>query len=449
MLPGTGFAGGAGVKHSRQIMSLLQAALDAADPYRAVAHALAARRVDPPRGGKVYVLGAGKAGAAMARAAEDALGDRISAGLVVVKDGHAGAGPGNEPLHRIRLAEAGHPVPDERGVEAARSILQLAEQAGEDDLVLCLVSGGGSALLVSPAADISLEDLQATTGLLLRAGATINELNAVRKHLSSVSGGQLARAAYPGRVVALILSDVTGSPLDVIASGPTAPDPTTYGDALAVIDRYRLAGQVPGPVLRRLKRGAAGELPETPKPGDPIFGRVENVIVASNVIAVNATAGRAREMGFNTIIMSTYVEGEAREVGVVLAGLAKEIASYNRPASPPACLLFGGETTVTVRGEGTGGRNTELALGAALALRGLGPDLVVASFATDGGDGTSPAAGAICDGTSIDRSKALGLDATAALHDNDTYTYWAALGDAIITGPTGTNVNDLMLVCVF
>jgi hydroxypyruvate reductase len=250
-------------------------------------------------------------------------------------------------------------------------------------------------------------------------------------------------------VLALILSDVTGSPLDVIASGPTAPDPTTYADALQVLEHYGVIDRVPAPVAERLRRGASGELPETPKPGDPVFSSVCNVVVASNVSAVEAAAARARQLGCNTIIMSTFVEGEAAEVGKVLAGVAKEIAAYDRPVPRPACVLFGGETTVTVRGGGTGGRNTELALAAARALAGLGPDLVVASFATDGGDGTSPSAGAIADGTSIDRGKALGLDAARFLTDNDSYTYWAKLGDAIMTGPTGTNVNDVMAVFVF
>jgi hydroxypyruvate reductase len=395
--------------------------------------------------GEVYVLGAGKAGAAMSRAAEEAMGDRITGGLVIVKDGH---GVGAQ-LRHIELVEASHPVPDARGVEATARLLQIAERAGERDLVLCLISGGGSALLTSPAEGVSLEDVQSITQMLLKSGATINELNAVRKHLSRVSGGLLARAAAPAQVLSLILSDVTGSPLDVIASGPTAPDPTTYADALGVLERYDLVGRAPSAVVDRLRTGASGELPDTPKEGDPLFRRVSNVVVASNVIAVEAAASRAAELGLNAQVISTYVEGEAREVGVVLAGLAKEIATHSRPVSRPACLLFGGETTVTVRGDGVGGRNTELALGAALSLKGWGPDLVVASLATDGGDGSSPSAGAIADGTTIDRGKSLGLEAHEALANNDSYSYWRQLGDAIMTGPTGTNVNDVMAAFVF
>jgi glycerate 2-kinase len=432
------------VLHRDIVMDVLGAALAAVDPYHAVLKALQSTQVRNVQ--RIYVLGAGKAGAAMSRAAEEAFGERIAGGLVLVKDGHGLAS--GEWLERIELVEASHPIPDRRGVEATRRLLEIADSAGEGDLVVCLISGGGSALLTAPAEGISLEDVQATTQLLLRAGATINELNTVRKHLSQVAGGLLARRAAPAQVLSLILSDVTGSPLDVIASGPTAPDPTTYADALAVLERYRLAGKMPPSVLERLRQGAEGGLPETPKLGDALFDRVSNHIVASNVIAVEAAASRATEIGLDTLIMSTYMEGEAREVGKVLAGVAKEVAAYGRPVRRPGCVLFGGETTVTVRGSGVGGRNTELALSAAIELEGMGPDIVVASLATDGGDGTSPSAGAIADGTAIARATALGHDAQAALSNNDSYTFWAALGDAIITGPTGTNVNDVMVVFV-
>jgi glycerate 2-kinase len=373
------------------------------------------------------------------------LGARISGGLVLVKEGHAG----DASLTRIELAEAGHPVPDSRGVEATARLLSLIDSAAGKSTVLCLISGGGSALLISPAEGLTLEDLQAATGLLLRAGANINELNAVRKHLSNVSGGQLARRAAPSQVLSLVLSDVIGSPLDVIASGPTAPDPTTFPDALAVIDRYNLTSLMPAAVIERLRSGAQGVAPETPKPGDPVFERVTNLVVASNVTAAEAAARKASELGLNPLILSTYVEGEAREVGRVLASIAREIIAHNRPVPAPACVLLGGETTVTVRGDGVGGRNTELALSAAVALDGLGPDAVVFSFATDGGDGLSPSAGAIADGTTIERGRGLGLDPARFLADNDSYSYWSRLGDAIMTGPTGTNVNDLMGVLIF
>jgi hydroxypyruvate reductase len=425
-------------------MQVLRAALDAADPHRAVLNSLQTRDLSHVTG-DIYVLGAGKAGAAMSRAAEEVLGERLAGGLVIVKDGHTG----DEPLERIELVEASHPVPDQRGVAATGRLLEMAERAGENDLVLCLISGGGSALMPAPSDGLTLEDIQQTTQALLRAGATINELNAVRKHLSRISGGRLARAASPARVLSLILSDVTASPLDVIASGPTAPDPTTFQDALGVLARYGLSHDVPAPILTRLLAGVRGDLDETPKPDDPLFARVENVSVASNVIAVEAAAAKAAEFAFNTAIMSTYIEGEASEVGRVLAGVAKEIASYDRPIARPGCVLFGGETTVTVRGNGVGGRNTELALSAAAGINGMGPGVLIASLATDGGDGSSPSAGAIVDGTTIAEGEAQGLDHEAALADNDSYTYLSRVGDALMLGPTGTNVNDVMAVFVF
>lgn len=425
-------------------MQVLRAALDAADPHRAVLNSLRTRNFSHVTG-DIYVLGAGKAGAAMSRAAEEVLGERLAGGLVIVKDGHTG----HAPLERIELVEASHPVPDQRGVEAAGRLLEMAERAGENDLVLCLISGGGSALMPAPSDGLTLEDIQQTTQALLRAGATINELNAVRKHLSRISGGRLARAATPARVLSLILSDVTASPLDVIASGPTAPDPTTFQEALGVFARYGLSSNVPFVVLERLQAGARGDLDETPKLDDPLFARVENVIVASNVIAVEAAAAKAAELGLNESIMSTYIEGEASEMGRVLAGVAKEIASYNRPVARPGCVLFGGETTVTVHGNGVGGRNTELALSAAAGINGMGPGVLVASLATDGGDGSSPSAGAIVDGTTIAEGEARGLDHEAALADNDSYTYLSRVGDALMLGPTGTNVNDVMAVFVF
>lgn len=425
-------------------MQVLWAALDAADPYRAVLKSLQERDLSHVTG-DIYVLGAGKAGAAMSRAAEEVLGMRLAGGLVIVKDGHVG----DAPLERIEIVEASHPVPDHRGVEATGRLLEMAHRAGAHDLVLCLISGGGSALMPAPTDGLSLEDIQQTTQALLRGGASINELNAVRKHLSRISGGRLARAAAPARVLSLVLSDVTGSPLDVIASGPTAPDPSTFQDALDVLARYRLSGDVPPSVLDRLQAGTRGAVEETPKPHDPLFARVENTIVASNVIAVDAAAKKAGELGLDTIVMSTYIEGEASEVGLVLAGVAKEISTYSRPVARPGCVLFGGETTVTVRGNGVGGRNTELALSAALGMYGMGPGVLVASLATDGGDGSSPSAGAIVDGTTIAEGEALGLNHAAALTNNDSYTYLSQVGDALMLGPTGTNVNDVMAVFVF
>jgi glycerate 2-kinase len=388
---------------------------------------------------RVLVVGAGKASAEMAAAVEDQLGAHVSAGLVIAKDGHA------VPTRHVAVREASHPLPDTRGVTATAELRALLASAGEHDLVLVLLSGGGSALLEQPADGLSLGALQATTEALLRAGATINELNAVRKHLSAVKGGNLARAAAPATVLVLVLSDVVGNPLDVIASGPCAPDPTTYADALAVLARYQLAEAVPPAVRAHLEAGARGERPETPKPGDPVFARVHHVIVGDNAQAAAACVAEAERHGLRALLLSTFVEGEAREVGRVLGALGRELRLHGRPLAPPACLVLGGETTVTVRGPGHGGRNQEVALGAALALAGL-DNVLVLSAATDGGDGPTDAAGAFADGTTLTRAAALGLDPRAHLARNDAYPFFQALGDLLVTGPTRTNVNDLMLV---
>lgn len=439
----------------REVVAHLNAAaLRAVDPAGAVTRAL---RVNAAAGtirvgGRqllltdyehIFVLGAGKAGAAMATATAAAVGalDTWRGGLVLVKDPPATPAPAG-----IELAQAGHPLPDARGVEGARRIGALARAAGPHDLVIVLISGGGSALLADPQPPLTLETLGAVTDGLLRAGATIGELNTVRKHLAALKGGRLAARAAPATVVALVLSDVIGSPLDVIASGPTTPDPSTYGDALAVLDHYGLRATIPAGARAHLEAGAAGQQPETPKPGDPLFTRVITEVIADNRLAAQAACAAAQDWGIGALLLSTYLEGEAREVGRALAGLAKELAAGGGPLPRPACLVLGGETTVTVRGGGRGGRNQELALGAALALAGWGPDVAVATLATDGGDGLGDAAGAIADGTTVARARTAGLDPRAALAANDSYAFWQALGDAVVTGPTGTNVNDLTFV---
>jgi hydroxypyruvate reductase len=392
--------------------------------------------------GRVLVVGAGKASGPMAQAVETVIGDQITAGLVVVKDGHG------VPTERIRLAEASHPLPDARGVAATTDMLALVSGLSPDDLVILLLSGGGSALLERPAPGLTLADLQQTTDLLLRAGVTIGELNCVRKHLSAVKGGGLASAAAPASVLALVLSDVVGSPLDVIASGPAVPDPTTFADAAAILTRASLWNQLPDAVVTRLREGAAGTLPETPKPGDPAFGRVRHVVVGSNAHAATAAVERASALGLNALLLSTFVEGEAREVGRVLAALARELAAWGRPLRRPACLVLGGETTVTVRGDGSGGRNQETALAAVSAIGGLS-EIALLTAATDGGDGPTDAAGAWVDGTTLDRATRLGLDPADFLARNDAYHFFAPLGDLLVTGPTLTNVNDLMFVYAF
>jgi len=378
---------------------------------------------------RVFLLGAGKASGAMAAAAEDVLGDRVAGGFVVVKDGDGGR------LRRVEIAEAGHPVPDTRGLAASARLLDVARGAGEDDLVLFLVSGGCSALTPAPAPPITLAEKQEVTRLLLASGAVIAELNAVRKHLSVFKGGQLARAAAPASVLTLALSDVIGDPLDVIASGPTAPDPSTFADALEVLARRGLAGRVPASVSRRLEAGRAGEIQETPKPGDPLFQRVSNVVIGNNALVTDAAVAAARRLGYTTELATRELQGEARDV-------AREFVAQARRLPPPACLIAGGETTVTVRGKGKGGRCQEFALAAALELSPTDRIAILAA-GTDGTDGPTDATGAIVDAASVARGSAAGVDVRRTLDDNDAYRFLHASGDLLVSGPTRTNLLDL------
>ena len=449
--------------HKEPVMRIIRAALQAVDPARAIQKAVhrdgnllyvggeqdAGREYDLGQYERVFVVGGGKAGAPMAQALSKILGERLTAGWINVKHGHLVDAPLTErPSHpSVRVHQAGHPIPDDAGRQGAQQIVDMVRQAQAYDLVFCLISGGGSALLPLPVQGIALADLQSLTDALLRCGATINEINAVRKHCSQIKGGQLARAAFPATVVSLILSDVVGNPLDVIASGPTVPDPTTFADAYQVLARYDVVDAVPASVVTHLQAGQRGDLPETPKPDDPVFGRVQNVIVGSNAIAAQAARAEAEAMGFHTLLLSTYIEGEAREVGRVMAGIAKSLVSEGWPLPRPACVIAGGETTVTVRGSGKGGRNQELALASALAIAGW-PDVTIATLATDGTDGPTDAAGAIATGETVRRAQAMGLSATDFLRRNDAYTFFDCLGDLIRTGPTNTNVNDLTFILV-
>ena len=389
----------------------------------------------------IYLVGAGKAAMPMAEAIGEVLRDYLSNGVIITKYHHI-----DRPLpDQLRVHEAGHPIPDDQSVAATRDLAALLDQVTPRDLVFCVISGGGSALMTLPADDITLADLQATTQLLLRAGATIQQINTIRKHLDTIKGGGLARLVHGAPIVSLILSDVIGDDLSVIASGPTVPDPSTFANAWRVIDQFDLADQIPGSVRARLERGLFGEIPDTPKPGDPLFDRVQTVIIGSNAQAAQAAEKTARQLNFNPLLLSTQIQGEAREVAKVAAAIAKEIALYNRPAPKPACIILGGETTVTVKGSGLGGRNQELALAAALAIDGL-PNVLIAALGTDGTDGPTDAAGAIATGETVGRARAIGFDAQAYLAKNDAYHFFQALGDLIITGPTGTNVNDLLFV---
>ena len=387
------------------------------------------------------MVGAGKASGAMAHALEEILGDGVTAGLVVVNDGYTA------PTRKIKLVEAGHPIPDERGLRAANEILALARSAEADDLVIVLVSGGGSALTPCPAPPITLEEKQVLTRLLLAAGVNINELNAVRKHCSLFKGGRLAQAAAPASVLSLILSDVIGDHLDAIASGPTAPDQTTFRDALAILDRFGLRAKAPRAVVAHLERGVRGEIPETPKTGDPLFRRVENRVIGNNALVVQAAVQAAEALGFNAHLLTRSLEGEAREVAKEFAKRAHEVSTSRKPVGPPGCLIAGGETTVTVRGSGLGGRCQEFALAAALALQGM-EDVVVLAAGTDGSDGPTDAAGAIADRETVARGERRNLDARASLEANDSYRFFSALGDLVTTGPTNTNLMDLYLLLV-
>jgi glycerate 2-kinase len=382
----------------------------------------------------IYLTGAGKASARMAVAVERLLGKRITGGLLNVKHGHVAK------LRRIRLNECGHPVPDEAGVQGAQEIGNIAAKAGEDDLLICLISGGGSALMPFPAQPVTLAEKQDTTQLLLRSGANIHEINTVRKHISSIKGGQLAALAWPAQVLSLILSDVIGDDLDVIGSGPTAPDSSAFLDALAVLEKFGLTNLVPPPVSERIRAGVAGEIPETPKS----LERVQNLIVGSNQLALDAAAGAARGLGYRPLILSSFIEGETRDVAKVHAAIAKEVLSSGRPVKRPACVISGGETTVTIKGNGLGGRNQEFALAAAMDIAAISGVLML-SGGTDGSDGPTNAAGALCDGTTIARAEKLGLNAADFLARNDSYHFFEPLGDLIKTGPTGTNVMDVRL----
>lgn len=435
--------------------AIRDAALAAVDPAAAVRRHLVCRdgkvwvggQVWEPSGdepGRVLLLAVGKASGSMALAAVTCLREQVQSGVVVTKYGHM-AGISLPPS--LQVIESGHPIPDAAGVRAGQVIIEQLQATTCADQVLLLLSGGGSALLPAPVAGVTLDDLQVTTDLLLRAGATIVEINAVRKHLSQLKGGQLARLAAPAPVTTLILSDVVGDPLDAIASGPTAPDPTSYSDAVTVLQTYGLLDRVPRSVATHLQAGVAGERPETPKPGDPVFRHVTNVIVGSNHLAARAAVDEAASRGYRTLLLTTFVEGEAREVAKVAVALAKGVKQQGDPISPPACLVWGGETTVTVQGQGKGGRNQEFALASAIGLDGLS-DVMLMALATDGTDGPTDAAGAVVGGMTADRARKRGWDLQTTLRDNNAYPLLDDVGALLRLGPTGTNVNDLMVLLV-
>lgn len=410
------------------LRAMFDDALDAADPLSRVAGFLPG---PPP--GRTVVVGAGKASARMAAGVDRAWPGDVE-GLVVTRYGYA------MPAGRIEIAEAAHPVPDAAGERAARRVLALAEGLGEDDLMIALISGGGSSLLAVPADGLTLEDKRSVTAALLRSGATIEQINTVRKHLSAVKGGRLAAAAYPARTVGLLVSDVPGDDPATIASGPTAGEASTPADALAVLDRYDVA--VPAKVRAHLLRS-----PGCPAPTDVRLSRTENTVVAAPQRSLEAAAATARRHGVTPVILGDAIEGEAREVATVMAGIARQVRRHRQPAPPPCVLLSGGETTVTVRGRGTGGRNVEFLLALAVALRGE-PGVSALACDTDGVDGAAEVAGAYAGPDTLERARALGLSPRTMLDDNDAHRFFAALGDQIVTGPTLTNVNDFRAVLV-
>jgi hydroxypyruvate reductase len=429
---------------------LYRAGLVAVDPKEAVrAHfkregtqlRFGNKAFDLNRFERILAVGAGKASAPMAVAVEEILGDRITAGIVNVKYGYT------DEVKKIRLVEAGHPVPDEKGMEGARLMVDLVSGATEKDLVICLISGGGSALMPLPVEGISLQQKQEVTKLLLACGATINEMNALRKHISRVKGGQLARLAAPATLLSLILSDVVGDPLDVIASGMTVPDTSTFEEVHGIFQKFGILEKVPKSILAHIESGRRGTIAETPKEGDPIFARVLNLVIGSNMLALQAIEKAATSLGYRPLIFSSFIEGEAREVAKVLIGLAKEVRKTQHPIGAPACLIFGGESTVTIRGKGMGGRNQEIALSAALCMEGM-RDALFLSLGTDGSDGPTDAAGALADGGTVGRAQELGMKALEYLQENNSYHFFDKLGDLIKTGPTNTNVNDIQIVLV-
>ncbi|MFC1923154.1 glycerate kinase [Chloroflexota bacterium] len=414
-----------GIKAAR----IMNAALEAVDPRSAVQNSMKrtddiievnGNTYDLKSINRILLVGAGKAGQPMVSAVQKILRTRLADGYVIVKEGYANKVDAADP---VEIIEAGHPVPDSRGVTGAEKIIQLLENTRPDDLVICLISGGGSALMVSPVKGVTLQDLQSLTGVLLASGATINEINILRKHLDRVKGGQIARYASPAKIICLILSDVVGDPLEVIASGPTVPDPSTFKDALSILERYQISDLIPLSIIDHLNQGRDGMVSETPKPGEQTFSRVNNLIVGSNKTATDAALLQAQLEGFNSSVLSNYIQGEASQVGKVFAAILHQMADANQPLPRPACLIVGGETTVSMHGDGLGGRNQEIALSAVRELAGLF-DVALITLATDGGDGPTEAAGAVVTGDTFQRAKNQNMDPHTFLVNNNAYNFF-------------------------
>jgi glycerate 2-kinase len=390
---------------------------------------------------RIFLIGTGKASSSMAQAIEEIFGDRITKGVITTKYGHL------LPLKKTKIFEAGHPIPDENGSEGAKRIQGLLKESGPEDLVIFLLSGGGSALLPLPVDGITLEEKQKATQILLDCGADIREINTIRKHLSQIKGGWLARWAYPGTVIGFILSDVVGDQLDVIGSGPTAPDTSTFWQAWDILKKYDLIQEIAPSIRRHLQLGKEGKVEETPKPGDIAFEKVHHILIGSNILALRAAEKEASSNRFKTLILSSSIVGETKEAARFHTAIAQEVISSGNPISRPACIISGGETTVTIKGHGLGGRNQEFALAGALEISEI-EKVVLLSGGTDGTDGPTDASGAIADHTTISRARSMGLDAKTHLENNDAYPFFKKLGDLIITGPTRTNVMDVRILLV-
>ena len=437
-------------KARRLALKSLESALNAADPIQIIRSKLSLKNsilqvnshsFDLKKFGSIYVIGGGKASGSMAEALEELLDNRIKSGLVNVPRGS------KNKTKRIKLHQASHPIPDETGVEGTRQMMKIAEEAEKDDLIICLISGGGSSLMPLPRDAVSIADKKAITDALLKSGATINEINTVRKHISDFKGGWLAKKAYPATILNLILSDVVGDPLDFIASGPTVPDSTTFSDAIKVLKKYDLWNKAPASIRKVLSEGEKKLIPETPKADDEAFKKVVNVVVGNNRFASLAASERLKSEGFNTLLLSATMEGEAKHIGVMLSSIAREVSTSGNPVPKPAGIVAGGETTVTVTGKGLGGRNQEIVLAALQKLKNI-DGAVVASLSTDGIDGPTDAAGALADGKTLERAVKTGLVPEDFLANNDSYHFFSKLGDLIFTGPTGTNVNDVSVIVV-
>lgn len=392
---------------------------------------------------RVLVIGGGKAAASMALEIERILDGWVTGGSVNIPV-YTNPWPKSS---KIEFNQATHPVPSQRGCQGVRDMLKLVGQPSRNDLVICLISGGGSALMPLPSRGLSLSNKQKTTQLLLKSGAKIDEINTVRKHLSEIKGGRLAEKLYPATVISFIISDVVGDRLDSIASGPTVPDSTTYSDAYNVLNERGLWHRIPGSVRNHIRKGIGDKLSETPKEGSKIFKRVHNVLVGTNTESCRAAARVLKRRGYHTLLLSTRIQGEAREVGKVVSGIISDIRENQLPINPPAAIVAGGETTVTVHGKGRGGRNQELVLSGAMSIRGM-PNVLLSSIGTDGMDGPTRAAGAVADGSTVERGLRKGLNADTYLRENNSHEFFKKLKDLIVTGPTGTNVNDILIATV-